>query len=257
MPQILTYLPFSGVGIVTVYERDSAGVRGKGYDMGEVNPLSVTIEAPRSEMKTSRTADRGTAFSMAQSRAGRLSMTCKTLTDFSRTLLNVGTFSDAVAGAALVNVPLPTGLAVGNVAKIPGENLTAVSVTDSTGTPKTLAASQYELDPVAGTLRFLDVTTGGPYVQPFKVSATPGTLSVISGLQAQDKEWFVVLSMVNAHNGDKSMFEAYRWRFSPDGEQGLISDDYGQWVLSGTMERDDTKLASAVGGQYYRIVRAQ
>ena len=257
MPQNLAYLPFSGVGIVTIYERDAAGVRGKGYDMGEVNPLAVTIDAPRLEMKTSRTVDRGTAFSMAQSRAARLSMTCKTLTDFTRLLLNMGTFTDAAAGAALVNVALPTGLVAGNVVKIPGENLTAVTVTDSTGSPKTLPAAQYELDALAGTLKLLDITTGGPYEQPFKVSATPGMLSVISGLQAQDREWYVVLSSVNAHNGDKSMFEAYRWRFSPEGDQALIQDEYGQWVLNGTLERDDTKGANAVGGQYYRIVRAQ
>jgi hypothetical protein len=89
------------------------------------------------------------------------------------------------------------------------------------------------------------------------VSATPGTLSVISGLQAADKDWFVTLAATNAYNGERHLVEAYKWRFSPDGEQTLIQDEYGQWVLSGAIERDDTKAANAVGGQYYRIVRAQ
>jgi hypothetical protein len=257
MPQNLVFQPYSGVGIVTVYERDAAGVRGKGFDMGEVNPFSITVEAPRLEMNTSRSVDRGLAFSMPQSRIGRLSMTVKTLTDFSRMLLNLGTFTDAAAGAAIVNFFLPTPLSVGHVVKVPGENLSAVTVVDSTGSPKTLPPAQYELDPLAGTIRLLDITTGGPYVQPFKVSATPGTLSVISGLQAADKDWYVVLSAVNAYNGEKSMVEAFKWRFSPDGDQTLIQDEYGQWTLAGTIERDDTKLANAVGGQYYRIVRAQ
>lgn len=79
------------------------------------------------------------------------------------------------------------GVAVGDILPAPGgkTKLSSVVITDSTGSPKTLTLGvNYELDADAGLVKFLDVTTGGAYVQPFKLAATEAAGSAINLFQS-------------------------------------------------------------------------
>ncbi|URI06627.1 hypothetical protein MW290_12040 [Aquincola tertiaricarbonis] len=190
MARDLTFQPFSGVGIVTMYERNADGTPKAGFDLGEAPVFKLTQQAPNVEMNTTRSADRGVAFRMAQSKGASLEIQLKTLNDFNLELITSGVWTETAATAAVVGWSAPADLVVGNVIKLPARNVSAVTVKDSTGGgAKVLPAASYELDAVGGTIKLLDITTGGPYVQPFKADYTPGAVKVLGGLKATDKEY--------------------------------------------------------------------
>ena len=256
MPLDLRYKPFSGVGIINFFRRDpvTGAIVGGGYDMGEAATLNIGQQAPRLEMNTSRSADRGVAFSMAQNKTGNVSIELRTINDFVQALLSSGQWTDVAASAAVEDWAAPTGLQALQVIKLPHQNVSLVTVTDSAGSPVTLPAGQYELDAVGGTIKLLDITTGGPYMQPFLVSYTPGAVKVMGAFKAPDEDFFIHFNGTNAYDGTRKIVEVYKFRFAAEGEQALISTEYGTYQLNGSIQKDETKQESAAGGQYYRII---
>lgn len=251
----LTMKPFSGAGIVSLYPL-TAGVPGAGIDMGEVPKFDINQDAPVAEMKTSRDSSRGTAFRMAQSKAAGLAMELGTLNDATLAMLTGGQWTDTAAAAAVTNWAAPTGLQVGHVVRLPNRNVSAVTVKDSTGSPKTLTAgTNYELDPVAGTFRILDLTTGGAYVQPLKVDFTPGAISTLGAFKAPDQDYLVLLNGTNAYNGERVVLEGFKFRFAAQGSSSWISNEYGKWQLNGSLLLDTSRAANSAGGQYYSITK--
>lgn len=246
----LNFAPWAGSGIVTFYPL-TAGVAGGGFDLGEAPVFKASQAAPSREINTSRSSDRGVAFRWAQSKSASLEIQLKTLSDFTRALLLSGSWTEAAAGTAVTGWVAPTGLQVGQVIKLPAENVSAVSVVDSTGSPKTLAVGQYSLDALAGTIKLLDITTGGPYVQPFKVNYTPGAIKTLGALKAPDQEFRVVMSGTNAVNGKQGVFVGYRFRGAAEGDADYISEEEGTFTIRGSLLKDETRLASSAGGQYY------
>ena len=247
----VNYRPFSGVGIVSMYPLGVGGAIGGGFDLGEAPVFKTSQEVPAVELNTSRDTSRGIAYRMAQSKGVSLEIQLRTLSDSNLALLLGGSWTETAAAGAVSNWVAPTGLLVGQVIKLPARNVSAVVVEDSTGSPKTLPTQQYELDAVAGTIKLLDITTGGPYVQPFKVDYTPGAVKTLGALKATDTEYHVQLSGSNAYDGARGIFEGFKFRFAAEGEADWISEEFGTWTLRGSLLLDSTRLAGSAGGQYY------
>ncbi|MFN0185121.1 MAG: hypothetical protein ACKVQR_15010 [Aquabacterium sp.] len=251
----LTFKPFSGVGVVTLYPIVS-GAANAGYDLGEAPVFKLSTESPVAEMKTSRDSARGTAYRMAQSKAANLEIQLRTLNDYNLSLITGGVWTDVAGGSQVVDWVAPTGLVLNQVIRLPARNVSTVSVKDSSGTPKTLPSGQYELDALGGTLKLLDITTGGAYVQPFKVTYTPGAVAVLGGLKAPDADFLVQLNGTNAYNGERGIFEGFKFRFAQEGEADWISEEFGTWTLRGSLLLDTARLSNSAGGQYYSWTRA-
>jgi hypothetical protein len=64
---------------------------------------------------------------------------------------------------------LPNPVTAGSLYLLAKQNVSSVVVKDASGTPKTLPVAQYSLNAKHGSLVINDKTTGGPYVEPFKV----------------------------------------------------------------------------------------
>jgi hypothetical protein len=257
MAMDLTYKPFSGVGVLNFFRRNAAGaIVGGGFDMGESSKLSIAMQAPKLELKTSRSRDRGVAFTMAQEKTSNVVIELRTLNDFILGLLTSGSWTETAASAAVSGWDAPDDLVVGQVIKLPHQNVSLVTVTDSTpGTPKQLPAGQYELDPVGGTIKLLDITTGGGFVQPFQVSYTPGAVKVLGAFKASDEDFFLHFNGTNAYDGDRVICEVFKFRFAPEGEFELIATEYGTYTLNGSVQKDETRPSNSAGGQYYSLTK--
>ncbi len=258
MAMDLQFKPFSGVGILNFFHRHavSGAIVGGGYDMGESSKLSIGNSAPKVEMKTSRVTSRGVAFSMAQEKASTLSIEVRTLNDFILGLLTSGSWTEQAGSAAVDGWAAPTGLVAQQVIKLPHQNVSGVSVTDSSGSPKTLPPSQYELDPMGGTIKLLDITTGAPYVQPFLTDYTPGAIKVLGAFKAPDQDFTLHFNGTNAYDSSRVIVEVFKFRFAPEGELALIETEFGTYQLNGSIQLDETKASDAVGGQFYKLIKA-
>lgn len=251
----LTFKPFSGAGIVTMYPL-VIGVPGGGFDLGEVPAFDISQSAPVLEMKTSRSSARGVAFRQAQSKVANLKMTLNTITDYTLGLLTSGVWTDQAASSAVTGWAAPTGLVVGNVIRLPARNVSALVCKDSTsGTPKTVPLTNFEIDLIAGTAAVKDITTGGAYVQPFKFDYTPGAISVLGSYKAPDTDFLVLLNGTNSYDGSRVILEAFKYRFAADGDSKWISEDFGQTVFNGSVLQDENRSPSSIGGQYYSLTK--
>ena len=252
----LSFKPFSGVGAVHFFERGAGGVLLGGFDLGEAPTFTIGKTAPSVEMNTTRNVSRGVAYRMAQSKSANLNIELQTLSDFNLQLLTSGSWTEAIAGSAVVGWVAPTNLVVGQVIKLPAHNVSAVAVKDSTGSPKTVPPASYEVDPMAGTIVLKDITTGGPYVQPFKVDYTPGAIKTLGALKVADKEYTVQFNGINAYDSERVIVEVFRFRFAAEGDMALKSTEFGTYQLAGSILQDETRSEASAGGQYYRLVKA-
>lgn len=251
----LTFQPFSGVGIVTMFPRASDGSLGAGFDLGQAPVFKISHQVPTLELNSSRDVARGVAFRMGQRKVANLEIQLRTINDFTLGLLTGGSFADVAADSAVVGWEAPDDLVVGSVIKLPHKNVSAVTVTDSTGSPLTLLVAGYELDAVGGTITLKDITTGGPYTQPFKVGYTPGATKVIGALKAAETEYTVQLNGTNAYNGERVIVEGFNFRFTSEGDRDWISEEFGTYTLNGSLLIDETRSASGISGQYYSITK--
>ncbi len=257
MAQDFTFKPFSGVGIVGLFPRLTGTNVGGGIDLGEAPVFKVTQQVPFVEMNTSRDTSRGVAFRMAQRKGANVEIQLRTVSDPVLALLTGGAWTEIAASTAVTGWVAPADLVVGHMIRLPAKNVSAVTVTDSTaGSPKTLPPAQYDLDLMGGTLKLLDIASGGPYVQPFKVNYTPGAVKVLGGLKVTDQEYLVQLNGTNAHDGERGIFEGFKFRFAADGDQDWISEEYGTFTLRGALLQDPARTPSSAGGQYYDFIKA-
>lgn len=250
----LSFVPWSGVGIVMAFLRTNAqGDVGVGYDFGESTQFKIKRASSPVEQNTSRTTDRGVVFRMPGTAKIQVEIKTKTLPPFLEALTNRGSWQELGAGTPVVGWVAPTGMEVGMVMRLPSRSVSAVVVRDSTGTPKTLPVSQYQLDPLGGTIRILSLA-GGPYVQPFKVDYTPGPVTVMGALAGSTAdEWLLQFNGVNAYNDERKSIVCFRSRFNIEGEQDLIMDQFGEYTVMADLLKDEARLSTSVGGQYYGI----
>lgn len=164
--------------------------------------------------------------------------------------LRLGLFANAnnVAGAAVVDEPLPTGLVAGDrvvLAKPAG--VTALTIKDSAGVPVTVDVADYALENAAGgVIRFIDVAG---YTQPFTASYTHETFVRLPMFSAQPPERYFYLHGVDTVSGEKVRAALYRVQFNPISELALLNDTFGEITLEGTALFDaEAALDAAFGG---------
>lgn len=229
--------------------------------VGNAPRFALSLEEDVVERNESYTGSRLPNRRATRSRRGTLNITFDEFTDDNMALAWVGAKTVVAAGSAQVGINLAA--TVGNPAKvgdtliIPGKNLSAVAIKDSTGSPKTLTLdTNYSLDAFAGSIDILDLTTGGPFVMPLKADFTPGQRTVVGAFKTATPEVYVRLNGINTDDGSRVIVDVFRARLSPPREQNFIGDDFTDFELGGSVLADLTRLASSADGQFYSMTRA-
>lgn len=245
---------FSGQGRVYLAQRDANGNPLALRWVGNVPDLKVSLNIETIEHKESYSGQRLTDLTLVKSKGGEFACT---LEDFSIENLELslyGTTSSTTSGA-VSNETLPTGIVAGETRLLANPFVSSVTITDSAGTPKTLPATQYTVHAAQGAIQFNDITTGGPYVQPFKVSYTRGASRRIAMFRQAQPEVWLRFDGINTADGDKPVIiDLYRIAINPTKDLSLIVDDLQRFELSGQVLADMTKANDAALGQFGRII---
>lgn len=249
---------FSGQGVAYIAPRLASGLPGIFRDFGNASIFKVSQSADTTERKESRTGSRLPFRRLTKSQGGTIQLVGDEFNSANFSLATQGVSTVVAAGAAVTGYALPTGALVGDTLVLPAKNVSDVVIKDSTATPKVLTLNtHYSLDPFSGAVKLLDLTTGGAYVQPFKADFTPGTVEVIGAFKAPNTEYFLRLDGVNTDDGNKrGICDVFRVSFSPAKVLDLISDDYMDWDLEGTIMADLTRSAASPEGQFWSWTRA-
>lgn len=248
---------FSGQGKVLVGARLSTGLPGVMRWLGNASVFRLAQNEDSVERKESYTGQRLPNRRMTRGRGGELTITFDEWTREGAAWALLGATTSVAAGSAVSDWVAPTGYVVGDTILLPHKNVSTVSVEDSTGSPLTLPPGQYTLDAFAGSITLNDITTGGPYVQPFKVTYTPGAVDVIGGFKLLAPEIYVRLDGINTDDNSRVIVDIFRTRLSPARQVDFISDDFADFELVGSTLADLTRDAASAGGQFYSITQAQ
>ncbi len=142
------------------------------------------------------------------------------------------------------------------------QGISAVTVKDSSATPKTLSPDLYELDATFGQIVFPSsknaAYTAAALTEPLKVEYdfgnTPATHVPILTWEGVDEVWIRFQGYNTADNNRPFIAEFYRVALEPADNFDLINDEIGQLTLTGAALLDYTKPADDVMGQIGRMI---
>lgn len=166
-----------------------------------------------------------------------------------------GLKSTIAAGTVTAEV-LPT-IAVGDYVRTAKPKISSVVMKDSTGTPKTLVAgTNYSIqDANAGSIKILDLTSGGPYVAPYKLDYSNALATNLNLLTQASVEYWFRFEGLNTLNGNAlTLVELYRVQFDPPAEFEIKGEAPALLSISGSALYDESKVSDTVLGQFGRIV---
>ncbi|MDO9094436.1 MAG: hypothetical protein Q8R98_04285 [Rubrivivax sp.] len=245
---------FSGQGKVLIGARQSNGLPGILRWIGNASVFRVAQNEDTVERSESYTGNRLPNRRMTRSRGGEITIVFDEFSPENMAIALLGQNTLVAAAAAVTNYGFPTGAVVGDSLIMPAKNVTAVTVVDSTGSPKTLVAgTNYELDAFAGRIDILNLTSGAPYVQPFKANFTPGAHNVQGAFKLLSTELYIRMDGINTDDNSRVICDVFRNRLSPARQLDLINEDFNDFELAGSVLADLTRSAASAGGQFYSL----
>lgn len=246
---------FSGVGLVNIHTRTAGGAKGLGYFVGNCPKLTLKFDPKTVERNESMTTSRSPLRRMTQATSCSIELVTDEFNKKNFALATRARVDEVAADAATtINDVFQIGAVVGSILGCSKRNINTLAVTDSTGSPKTLVLNtNYSVDLFSGDIALLDITTGGPYVQPFKAGFKQGAVTVMAGLAAPDAELWIAMNGTNADNGLKGMLDCFRVRLDPAQSMEFLNNDYNDFAINGSVLIDSTKPVNAVGGQNFQF----
>lgn len=242
---------FSGQGkcyLATV----TAGVPGVFRYVGNCPVLNVAIETDVIDHKESTSGQRLTDLRIIRGKTAKFSFTIEEFEKKNLALALYGADS-IITGSTVTNEAFPT-VAVGDFVKTAKQDLSAIVVKDSAGTPATLTLNtHYEITSAKhGTIKSLNLAS---FTQPFKIDYTYATATNVNILTQGFTDRWVKFDGLNTVDTNKAtLIELYKVNFDPVAQLDLINDDIMKFELSGGALYDSTKEADAVLGQFGRMV---
>ena len=242
---------FSGQGELMLAKIDAlTGAVGAFRRLGNVPEFSVEMDSDQVEHTESISGLRTKDFVLT--RAKSMTFTGQ-LEDWSEANVAWATNGrvKSLAGGAVTGELSPAALVVGDIWALKGQSVSAVTITDSSTTPKTVLPADYTLDEAFGLVTIKTVTG---YTLPLKAAYTSAAAKAVTFLSDDATVYALRFNGVNTVNNQKCLLELYRTQKQPSGELPLINEELGQISVQGDALADLTKTADGDFGLFGRLV---
>lgn len=229
-----------------------AGVIAAGYRwVGNVPDFKPAFANTKLDHKESYTGQRLTDKTVTTELKSTFSATLEDWSPDNMALATRGKVEKTTAGAVTGELS-PAALAVGSTWLLKNGNITSLTITDSATTPATVAPSKYVVDLAYGTVEMLDVAG---LTLPLKAAYTKGVVEVVPFFTQGVQEVALLFEGINTADSNKKVrAELYRVALDPTKELGLITENFGQFVIEGTTLIDETKGEDPLFGKFGRMV---
>lgn len=245
---------FEGQGDAYLAGRDSSGVPGPFWYLGEAPALSIEQSEEIETVKETSTGTKGTIARIGKGLTLKLKMTIRDIKQKNKLLGMRGT-ALSISSGSVTNEAFPT-VAVGDYIRLKNPGASSIVLTDSAGTPATLTlGTHYEvIDADQGIIKILSL---GALTQPFKAAYTKAATTGYTGhTDTAGSEYYLNFA---GKNISKKPFkdvrlEAYRLSFSPSTLLALKSEEVAGMELEAEILLDDTRTSDAAYGSYFREI---
>lgn len=234
----------------------AGGGQAKWRWWGDVSQLTLAMELEKLQHRESYSGNKGIARDFPISKAMTVNATAHQLDTDSLAELVYGATS-AVDAGSVVGESLGT-VAAGDTLKLDFTGVSDLVVTDSAGSPVTVADTHYVLDGRFGSLEFLTLPTSPAPTMPLLAAYDHAANKQVNLLtQAQPIIEFRYEGINLAENNAPVVIELYRMSTDPLQELALINNDTS---LSGVPIAcaaliDTSKPATGPLGQFGRIIQ--
>jgi hypothetical protein len=238
-------------GEVWIGDRSAAGAVASFINIPELDELTIAISQEKVTHVSKRASMRvkDLDVTVMSGLTGTLKFSTASADMLRQALFGV---KAAVGTGTITAVSLGSGLAVGDIVKIPGDyrDITLTSIVDSTGSPLTLTnGTHYSIDLAAGMITILNL---GAFVQPFKITGSAGAGTGVGFLNERKFEKWLRFKGINVADGDNSFtLDLYKISIAPTKALQLLAagNEPTQLEIEFEALKDTTKSTSATFGQ--------
>ncbi len=244
---------FLGQGKVYIAKRDANGNPQAQRWLGDVSAAKLTLKVSKAEQKESYSGQRALAKSIVVGKEASVDLT---VMELNKDNLALALFGKAVSTAqgSVSGESLPNGLIAGDRVTLAYPKVSAVTLTDSSATPVTVAPTKYQLDTDFGAITLLDVAG---VTQPIKAAYTHAAIESMPMFSAPQPEVFIRYEGVNLAEGNAPfVVELYKVNTEPLKDLALITDKFADMNINCSVLIDRNKAADGDLGQFGRIIKA-
>lgn len=223
---------------------------------GDVSACELALEVEQLEHRESYSGQKGLTRRFPTAKGLTVNATLHKLDTLGLQELLWGAAS-TIASGAVVNEPLGT-VAAGDTLKLEFPGVSSLVVTDSAGSPATIAGTHYVLDPAFGSVEFNTLPTSPAPTQPLKASYSHAVAQQVNIFtQAQPIIQFRYEGVNLAEGNAPVIVELYKLSTDPLQQLALINNDTslaGVPLTAGVL-LDTSKSATGSLGQFGRILQ--
>lgn len=240
---------YRGQGKVYAAVRDALGNPGPQIWLGNVEALDISLQTDTQEHRESYSGSSNIDLRLVRGITGSIKAT---LDNYDLDALSLGLYGtkSSVTGATVTSEALPSTLAVGDEVALANPLISALTITDSAGTPATLVAgTDYQIvDANYGRIKILNL---GAYTKPFNAAYTYGNRTE-SGMFTQPvpERWLRFEGLNKGNLDTPVVVDLYRVALDPLSQLGVIGNDIAKYDLNGSLLLDSTKAANSAIGQF-------
>ena len=247
---------FYGQGRVSVAVRDpSTGVPGPFRWVGDVSAFSVKLTTTQVEHKESFSGQRALVVSFPNEKAANVDMTLHQIDPDNLSLVLYGATTSTATGTATAE-SLGATVADGDEIYLANPGVSALVITDSTGSPLTLVAgTDYTLEPNFGRVTILNI---GTYVQPFKAAYSYAARKAVGLFTTGQPSLALRYEGINLAEGNApTLVELYKVAPGVVQELALITtgNDVAGLAIAGGVLLDSSKPSTGGLGQFGAITQ--
>lgn len=242
---------FSFQGKVYLGARLAGGKAGALKWVGDAPVCDVALATDSESRKESYSGQRLTSAYLQKGTDVTINLTLN-WADADNMVLGLYGSKLAVTSGSATGEVLPAGLAVGDTVALQHGGISALVVTDSTGSPVTATAgTHYRVDSAnGGTIEILDLTG---LTQPLNAAYSYTASADVTMFTSAPPERYLFLDGINTIDNSPVRLRLYRVRFNPLSTLPLINESFGQIELSGAVMFDSEAAADATLGGFGKI----
>lgn len=254
----MDYLSLQGKLLVAT--RNAAGLPGAFRWVGDMSDVTFSAEEDKTDYRENYSGNRNLALTLTRGISGRVSGRFLQVDLANFNLLFRGE-TVTQTGGSITNETLGDAahtLAIGDIFALANQDVSALTLEDSAGTPKTLTAgTNYSLNAKVGSIEILDVTTGGPFTMPLVADYTAAAaLSRTKMFTAGSAEYWLRFEGINTAvaGNPKVLVEFYKAQPSPLRGLPLVNPERAEIDVEFSVLSDTDKTVAGDFGQLGRLI---
>jgi len=232
----------------------TAGVVGPFFWVGDVSALSLAFAEEKASHKESYSGQRSKVREFNISNDLTVSATMHDFNAANMARFTNGTSSSTASGTVTAE-SLGT-ITAGDEITLANIGVSSVVITDSNGSPATIAETHYDLDPKFGNIKFNTLPTTPAPTMPLKAAYSYAAYDQVSFLTTTGQQVALRYEGINlAEGGAPVVVDIYKLSPGLLQELALITsgNDVAGMQVTGAVLRDSSKSQGGALGQYGRI----